>query len=200
MPDIFLDIFIPLIIFYIILFYVRKRSEEIAFVRSKLDGKEYLVKNLEDKQQAADTLATLSSILSEFVMKLQQKYPNKERVQRLVNRFNPEKVSEGTTDSKYTTYTLNKGEEIVYCLRTKDGTNRIHKLNLLIFVSIHELAHIMTKGHGHIQEFQDNFKFLAEEAVNMGIYSPEDFTNNPVQYCGIAVTSTPLGNEYFSKT
>lgn len=194
---VFLDIFIPLILLYVIFFYIRKRSVEVAFVRSGVNGREYLVKNLPNKQQAADTLAMLSNKLTEFVSKLQQKYPDEERVKRLAIRFNPNKISEGSTDSGYTTYTLNKGEEIVYCLRTKDGTNRIHRLNLLMFVSIHELAHIMTKGHGHIKEFQDNFKFLAEEAVNMGLYEPEDFTTNPVRYCGISVTSTPLGGEYF---
>ena len=30
----------------------------------------------------------------------------------------------------------------------------------LMFVSIHELSHVMTKSIGHKQEFWDNFKYL----------------------------------------
>lgn len=194
---VFLDIFIPFIILYIVYVWTLKRTGDVVMVRSRLNAKEYLVRNLKDRQQAADTLASISEKLKRFVRYLQEKYPKHEGILRVLRRFDPEQVSEGDYDNRYTTYTLNKGEKIVFCLRSRDGSERIHRENLLMFVSIHELAHIMTKSHGHTDEFKDNFKFLLEEAVAAGIYRPEDFRRNPETYCGIQVTNTPLDDEHF---
>lgn len=199
MKFVFLDIFIPFLVLYTVYIWVQKRTGDVTMVRSRIDHKEYLVRNLKDRQLAADMLSRLSQKLQRFAGHLQEKYPKHEGVVRLVQRFDPKQVSEGDYDSRYTTYTLNKGEKIVFCLRSRDGSERIHRENLLMFVSIHELAHIMTKSHGHTQEFKDNFKFLLEEAVKAGVYSPEDFRRRPETYCGIQVSNTPLSDEHFTK-
>lgn len=196
---VFLDLFIPFLLVYMIYIWVQKRTGDVSLVRSRLDNKEYLVRNLKDRQLAADMLSNLSRKLQGFVEYLQQRHPKHEGVERLVKRFDPRQVSEGDYDSRYTTYTLNKGEKIVFCLRSRDGSERIHRENLLMFVSVHELAHIMTKSHGHTDEFKDNFKFLLEQAVDAGIYKPEDFRANPETYCGIQVSNTPLSDEHFGR-
>ena len=43
-----------------------------------------------------------------------------------------------------------------------------------MFVTIHELAHVMTKSIGHKTEFWDNFKFLLQEAKDSGIHEPKE--------------------------
>ena len=65
------------------------------------------------------------------------------------------------------------------------------ELNTLVFVGIHELSHIasVTKGHG--DEFWDNFKFLLENAVKAKIYTPEDYSKESVDYCGMKITDSP---------
>ena len=48
---------------------------------------------------------------------------------------------ESTDDSKFTSYSINKGEEIVFCLRCKK-TNQLHNINELMYVAIHEISHV----------------------------------------------------------
>ena len=63
-----------------------------------------------------------------------------------------------------------------------------------MFVAIHELAHIMTDETGHTPKFWNNMKYLLLEASSIGIYSPVDYSNNPVMYCGMKIDSSPLNN------
>ena len=44
------------------------------------------------------------------------------------------------------------------------------------------------------EEFWTNFKRLLNEAIKMGIYKKEDYSNKPKEYCGIKVTDSPLDN------
>lgn len=181
------------------LIYIKRRNNEVTVVRSKIDGTEYVVQNLKDKQDAADVLAQIKLKLKNLIDHLTKTKKENDKVDLLLSRFKPDSISEGARDNNYTTYTLNKGEKVVFCLRTRDDQEKLHNLNLLVFVAIHELAHIMTVSTGHTEEFQGNFGYLLENAVKIGIYYPEDFRNKPVTYCGIPVTDTPLSDEYFSK-
>jgi len=65
-------------------------------------------------------------------------------------------------------------------------------LNTMIFVVLHELSHICTLSIGHTTEFWDNFKWILEEAINIGIYKKQDFKLNNVDYCGMKITDSPL--------
>lgn len=198
----FIRIIIPLLLFYIFLIYLRKKNTEVDVVRSKIDGMEYIVQNLPDKQQAADKLAIVKSKLLQLVNAVSSKIEKddeifKENILLLVKRFDPNVITESGADGNYSTYTLNKGEKIVFCLRARDETEHLHDLNLLLFVAIHELAHVMTKSQGHTDEFRKNFLYLLEKAIKYGIYKPENFRQNPRKYCGIDVTDTPLNDEHF---
>ena len=50
----------------------------------------------------------------------------------------------------------------------------------------------MTISTGHTEEFWDNMKYLLEQAADIGIYSPVDYSTNPIVYCGEEINSTPL--------
>jgi hypothetical protein len=193
----FTQLFIPFVLLLLFLIYFKNKGTEVTTVKSDVDHRQYLVQNKKDKKEAANLLASVRIKLVEFVDKLKVKHPKDERVIRLAQTFQPDKISEGNEDSNYTTYTLNKGEKIVFCLRTRDQQDDLHELNLIVFVSVHELAHVCCLSQGHTEEFQEIFKFLIEEAVELGIYQPEDFRSNPVNYCGLDITDTPLGNERF---
>jgi hypothetical protein len=195
----FLEIIIPLFLVFIFFIYMQRREDntEVVLVRSSVDGREYIVQNKPDKQEAANALATVRADLMKFVQLLQSKNGKDPRVQRLVSKFNPDAISEGTEDARYTSYTLNKGEKMVFCLRTRDHADHVHRTSLLLFVAIHEIAHIATVSEGHTDEFNDNFKWLIERAVEYGIYTPENFRASPKKYCGIDVTDTPLDDKFF---
>ena len=123
-----------------------------------------------------------------------KKYPDDEDVQRVVQKFNPTKISETLPTSEFTAYSENKGEKLAFCLNKskKENEGKLIDINTLTFVAIHELAHIMTKSEGHKQIFWQNFKFLLEEAKAAKIYKPVDYKNNPQPYCGMNITDNPL--------
>ena len=73
----------------------------------------------------------------------------------------------------------------------KEGETLV-KENIMTFVSIHELAHLMTKSIGHEPEFWANFKLLLKISIDNGIYKNIDFNSTPKPYCGINITDTPL--------
>ena len=49
----------------------------------------------------------------------------------------------------------------------------------------------MTKSIGHTPEFWENFKFLLKDANEIGIYTPEDYKRNNIEYCGMQIKDNP---------
>jgi hypothetical protein len=142
-------------------------------------------------QEAADLLAKVTQNLKDLVVYCSKKYPEDERVQRMVQKFNPTKISETLPTSEYTAYSENKGEKLAFCLNKEKNGKKLIDENTLTFVGIHELSHIMTKSEGHKQEFWQNFKFLLEQAKAANIYEPIDYKKNPEPYCGMDITDNP---------
>ena len=172
--------------------HIEHLSNEVIYMKSNIDNKEYLVRNLKDKDKAADTLAQLRLKLEKLCDIMKKKYPTDESVIRMNERFNSDNISEAGKNNQYTSYSVNKGEKIVFCIRQKDEEESLVDENTLAFVSIHELSHIMTKSVGHTPEFWDNFKRLLKVAVDHDLYNNEDYTKNPKEYCGIKVSDSPL--------
>jgi hypothetical protein len=63
--------------------------------------------------------------------------------------------------------------------------------NIVTFVALHEMGHIITKSIGHGPDFWNNFAWLLEQAERIGIYQRQDFTAHPVAYCGMKITDQP---------
>ena len=175
-----------------IFMYTEGFSMEVSYVRSNIDGHRYLVRNLEDKVVAADTLAQLRKQLTSFVHDIKKAYPNNTAVSRLMSKFRPYNLTESSSDSKFTSYSVNKGEKIVFCLRQRDESGKLVQLNTLMFVALHELAHIMTVSIGHSKEFWTNFRFLLKFALKRNYYQYQPFHTKPEPYCGTMITDTPL--------
>jgi hypothetical protein len=168
---------------------------EVEYVKSTIDNHEYLVRSLPDKQEAADLLANIRKKLETTVEALKQSYPDDPRTKRLLQNFRSDKIKEGSENTKYTSYSINKGEQIVFCLRAKDTTKQLVDLNTMVFVALHELGHIATESIGHNKEFWDNFKWILRVAVKEKIYTFQDFNKDPKGYCGIQITDQPLKQE-----
>jgi hypothetical protein len=162
-------------------------------VQSKVDYKLYFVQDKDDKQQAADNLAIIRRRCEDLVQHMSTKYPTNPDVLQLKKNFNPNNFVEAGKNKKYTSYSINKGEKIVLCLRNKQSANEdLVQLNTVMYVTIHELSHLMTKSVGHKEEFWANFKLLLEEAVNIQIYQKVDYEKSPEKYCGIEISSSVL--------
>jgi len=170
------------------------------FVRQKLylekiradNGTEYLVRNLPDKVEAANKLGKISDSLKNLVNSLGDSSSEKSAsIKQLTDKFNPKHITENIPGSMYVAYSVNKGEELSLCIREKN-TEKFIDDNTIIFVAIHELSHIMTHETGHTPLFWDNMKYLLEKASSQGIYMPVDYSQSPVEYCGMDINSTPM--------
>jgi len=175
-----------------LLFYVREHFSEVEYVKSDVDGRDYLVKNLPDSQAAANLLGQTNKNCMTLIDHMVKTYPDDADVKRLKSNYDPDSLSEGNDNSSYTSYSVNKGEQIVFCLRSRDGKDKIVDQNTVMYVAVHELAHLMTKEIGHTTTFWNNFKRLLTEAVAINLYSKVDYGKTPVEYCGITITSTVL--------
>jgi hypothetical protein len=174
-------------IYYIYNYYL---NEGLIKVKSTVDNTEYTVQIKEDANEAADLIATIKNKLNTLLEHLEKTYGNGDnRVAMLKENYKPDRLSEGVDTPGYTSYSVNKGEQIVLCLRNKD---KLMDINTMTFVVLHEFAHLATESIGHTEEFWGNFKWILEESINIGIYTRQDFKNNNVDYCGIKITSTPL--------
>ena len=180
---------IGLSIVFIYLLYQYHYHSKIEKIVSTIDNRDYEVQIKEDAQEAANLIALIRKNLELLVKHLIKSYSGDDRIQRLKENFKPDNIREGIDDPKYTSYSINKGEQIVLCLRTN---NKLMDINTMMFVVLHELAHICTISIGHTKEFWTNFKWILEESINIGIYKKQDFKLNNVDYCGMKITDSPL--------
>lgn len=148
--------------------------------------------DLENHKKAGELLAYINKNNKKLIDALKVDFPNDIRTQRLVNKYNESHIFEGNpqNNKNFTSYTINKGEKVVFCLRSKLN-GKFHSQNMLQYVAIHELAHIASIGVGHGVEFQVNFKWLLKEAVKENLYREEDFRRNPKEYCGLTINTQP---------
>lgn len=160
------------------------------------DGRDYEMQNLPNKENAVKTMSTIREKLVRLHtyykedIALSQDPP----VSRFVQRFTPDVFVENDMASKDTSYSENKGQKIVVCLRDKTNPPQypIIDENTVMFVMLHEMAHLMTETIGHTQEFWANFKRILGDAVQLGLYQPVNYAQRPVDYCGMKITDTPI--------
>lgn len=184
-------ILIAFILYISIKIYNESESFHLKCIISDVDGNKYCVRERSKLTLAADKLAKVTSGLKELVAHVGKKYPERKNIKRLVEGFNPQKISETLPTSEFTAYSENKGEKLAFCLNTeKNGGNLIDE-NTLMFVGIHEISHISTESVGHTSEFWTNFKFLLKEAAEINLYKPIDYKKTPKKYCGMKITDNP---------
>ena len=184
-------VIIACVILYCLKIYNESDVFNLKCIISDVDGEKYCVRDRLNMELAANLLANVTQKCKDLVAYVGKNYPEEENVQRLVQRFNPTKITETLPTSEYTAYSENKGEKLAFCLNSYKNKNKLIDINTLTFVAIHELAHIMTKSEGHKQEFWQNFKFLLTNAKEANIYIPVDYKKNPEPYCGMKITDNP---------
>ena len=181
--------FIGVFILIIMLMAFSIGPSEVERIQSKQTGESYIVQNLPDKKLAAETLADLHLKLQQLISYTRQTDPDHPGVRRLAQKFRG-KISERTAESVYTSYTVNKGEHVHMCIRQTDNT--LVDRNTIFYVGLHEMAHIMTVGQGHTDEFKANFKFLVQRALDHGLYQYKPYHVEHQDYCGIQIKNTPV--------
>lgn len=174
-------------------FALKQSNYDMAHVESTVDNQKYIVRNLPDKQEAADRLARVRGKLLRLMRDLKQADGKKPFVEQMIRNFDadPSRFSESTPDANYTSYSVNKGEKVYMCLRQRNEREELVEENIITFVALHEMAHIGTVDIGHTPLFWNNFGWLLKRAEDMQIYKYTDFAAHPVEYCGIRITDQP---------
>ena len=62
-------------------------------------------------------------------------------------------------------------------------TKKYYELNMLMYVTLHELAHIFCDEIGHTDKYKAIFKKILKMAEQVGIYDPN--IELPKKYCNI---------------
>jgi hypothetical protein len=189
------SVLLYVIIAFVVIIGLKIYSESDAYnlkcIISDVDGKRYCVRERMTMELAANLLANVTQKLKDLVIYCAKNFPDNEKVQRMVQKFNPTKISETLPTSEYTAYSENKGEKLAFCLNTTKEGNKLIDINTLTFVALHELSHVMTESIGHKQDFWQNFKYLLENAKAAGIYNPIDYKKDPKEYCGMKINDNP---------
>ena len=176
---------------------------ENTYIISDVDQKKYLIrggkhKSMNSLKQSANMLAEINKRINKLIESIQYKETDdysKNYINHLIKNYNFEKLSEAAYDPRYTTYTINK-DEIHMCLKTRDNNEKLYDINLLMYIVLHELAHMCNYDiynnpiQGHGEEFKKIFAFLIKEAVLINIYKYENYYINPQEYCGMYITTS----------
>ena len=189
------------LVMFVLVVYVVMKHKQSAFpvvrIQSSVDKEFYIVRNLPDKQDAADRLARVREKIHRVLKYLEQTHIKQPFVAQLVRNFDnsASRYSESTPDAQYTSYTVNKGDKVYMCLRQRNAREELVQENILVFVALHEMAHIGTESLGHTPEFWNHFAWLLKQAEHVQIYEYTDFAAHPVEYCGVHITDSPTYKE-----
>ena len=183
-----------MVILIISILYFNIQYRDMTYIKSDIDDDYYLVRDLKDKQYACNMLSKIKSNIlkiTEYVRNNREKYPNMiPYIDQLCSRIKNVIIQESSVNSHYTSYSVNKGEQLVFCLRTSSFNNNLHDLNLLMYVVIHEMAHVGCPEYGHTPLFKDIFAFLCHRSIEINVYKKVDFNAQRVEYCGMDITDS----------
>jgi len=171
-------------------FKVRGETSEIKQIKSNLLGDVY-----NRLETLVSTLRNDTSLQTDVA------------VQRLITNWNKGIIIKETGNMESdAAYVINKQYMSIclvnFCDSTKcSNINSLENLNLLAYVGIHELAHIMSEEIGHSSEFRTNFRFLLNYAKNINYYDQIlkrtiklyiDLNDLPTpdNFCGVSVVNT----------
>jgi hypothetical protein len=172
----------------------------MTYVKSTIDNKYYLVRDLPDKLIACNMLAKIKENINKLILYLDENKDTKYKeykiyIDRLKTRINNVNISENSGKGSDTSYSVNKGDELVLCLRSKINYNEFHNVNLIYYVVLHEISHIASpvyeseyNNHGPI--FKKVFGFLTNIALELDLYHKIDFDKKPEEYCGIYINQS----------
>jgi len=207
-------LYIIIALFIILLYQTGHLNFNESTVCSNLDGACYKIINSFEKsshKQAADELAKINNFNAKFITYLRNKYlwddnalnsvslhnaDMRAITENLIKNYNPNVLKENNPESQTnTSYVLEKGASIAFCLREKNsGKNNFEDDQMIIFVNLHEISHLAMNYHdpSHSQDFWKTFRLVAQAAADSGLYKPIDYRNHPSNYCGVHVDYNPI--------
>ena len=117
-------------------------------------------------------------MLTRFIEEFKKEDPMLYKIRNKMRPLHPEMVDHIILLEDTKSYTINK-KKVYLCLKDENGD--YYDDNMLMFVAIHELAHVLCDEIGHTDKFQNIFQDLLNKAADLEIYDP---SVAPIQnYC-----------------
>lgn len=187
-----------LLLIYLFYMYIYDGTERI---QSVINNKFYNVRSTKGKETNANLLALLDLKLNTIVESLGNSiYLPNINVQRLILNWNRGvSIKEMGKMENEAAYVINK-QYMSFCL-PEDTSKTLDSINLMTYVAIHELSHIMSNETGHGSEFVKNFEFLLNYSKGLEYFDPTankylpvyiqlDKLNTSDNYCGVPLINS----------
>ena len=195
------SILIACVIILCITVFYRYYYDGTAFFKSTVDNKYYRVRDDTDKQLKVNMLATIKGKLNTIVktLKSDKRYYKNDAVNRLISNWkNGITIKEIGNMESDAAYVINK-QYMSFCIQSKIYT--LENINLMTYVAIHELSHIMSREMGPGPEFIKNFQFLLDYSKNLKyfdiildaelpLYIQLNKIKTPDKYCGVSLINS----------
>jgi hypothetical protein len=184
---------IVFLIIIIILYKPNTRTVYINGTQYNIIPECYVCRETPSVKEKANILADINIKIIFLIKHIKNKYGKDHLyVENLINRYNPDVIYEHSPNVIHPeiAYTMNKGRSLHICI---SHNGKIQDTNDIMFVMLHEIAHVATNIKNHPREYWLCFRFILENAVEAGIYTPTNYMANPVYYCGvISLSHNPL--------
>jgi hypothetical protein len=127
------------------------------------------------------TLVVIVALLTTQRSYYSDKHPILDKVRENFVRIDPKF---GDIPLRYGNSSYTEKKSVITLCLAKPENGEFYDMNTIMYVALHELAHIITKSKGHGDEFKANFINLLRRAAQLGIYDP----NKPIptSYCGVS--------------
>ena len=185
-----LILLIIMFMFVLKIYYYYWINNENRYMNYKYEGMVFKIRNRKDVKVMRDVAGMLKvmndkkDILINYLIT-----SNEEEYDRLITYGRDVKLEEILY--KYdneVAYSVNKGERIGLCVMKG---NKMQDENTMMFVLLHELAHVMSPNYDHDDIFWENFKLLIEKAIECGVYKYVNYYENSKMFCGRKISDTP---------
>ena len=102
--NIFFYIFVAFVLFFCLAIYYQSDAYNLKCIIASDDGNRYCVREREKLELAANLLAQVTQKMKDMVLYMKTKHPDDSRTVRLVEGFNPKKISETLPTSELTAF------------------------------------------------------------------------------------------------
>lgn len=184
------------IIFLLSLFIVFCYIRIDPIISVKIDNEKYQVRKLNNYNDAGLLLhklkGTMTTLINDIVTQIENVHEGKYYGYcKIIQKRLPKcEFRESSLRTFYATFTHNKGTHITICLR--DENDKFYDWNTLLYVMIHEIAHIGCPEKDHTDLFYEINTFILSEARKMNIYQYVDYAKHPVKYRNLIINNTIL--------
>lgn len=137
--------------------------------------------SLKNKTKISESVNEIQDMATDFVKVLVLEFPDDKHVIRL-KRWSGVIRELPYNDKGILASNTNKGDYISLCM--VDARGELNTRNEIIWVLLHELAHLMTNEYEHNSEFWKHNRFLVDQASKKGIYIVINYKEDPIKFCG----------------